>query len=285
MKAHDFARDLEPGQKLSDMLARYRPVQFAGQSAAGINVNASLNTKATTYSTIVASAAFDADGFFVRVLGSTTVADGLIDIAFGAASSEVVVVSNLCFNTGNGFQTMAEVYIPLPVPAGTRVSMRMQSTDGSNGGCNGSITLVRGGIYEKMRLNRATTYGANTADSGGVSVDPGGSANTFGNWIQIDAAIANPIKHAIMCIGGQNNGARTDAEHQFELGTGANPNEVTVIPNLYVRQISTYDALFPSWFGAQVEPIPAGTRLVARQAASITDATDRLADVVVIGFD
>lgn len=246
---------------------------------------AGTNTKNTTWTQLIASTSFDADGFYLRWVGVNGVADLLIDIGVGASSSEVAIVENMLITGCNGYTASGWCYMPLAVPAGVRLSCRSQSTDAS-ANMNIGLNLVRGGYYETISCTRATTYGANTADSGGVSVDPGGSANTFGNWIEISSSTTNPIKHFVACVGGQNNAVRTDATHGFEIGTGANPDEVTLGPRFFVRQIGgPFDGVFPALHDAKVDEVPAGTRLVARQACSITDATDRLFDVAVIGFD
>jgi hypothetical protein len=246
-----------------------------------LTANASANTKATSYTTLSASCPIDADGFYLNIIAGTAQRDQLLDIAIGGVGSEVNIISNLQFCNGSASITVADVYIPLPVRAGTRVSARTQAS-------TGSATLVVGLDFVKSRhalsFKRATTYGANTADSGGTSVDAGAVINTFGGWTEISSAITNPMKYAIVCLGVGANYGRTAAVGVAEIGRGPNPNEVTVAGGLGQLQGTADDVYQPCTFGRLAE-IERGTRLVARARCSLTDAADRLMDVVVIGFD
>lgn len=93
------------------------------------------NTKLTTYTTITASTSVDIRSFVVSVgsagSGIFTAADGLIDIAIGAASSETIIVPDIPYG-GNGNEQFVYKGCELPfirsIPAGTRLSVRYQAT-------------------------------------------------------------------------------------------------------------------------------------------------------------
>lgn len=284
-----FGNQFGPGAL--NLLPKYTPVQYenagvTGSDCTNFSAPAGTNTKNTTWTQLIASTSFDADGFYILYLAANGVADFLVDIGTGAAAAEVAFISNLYFSGCNGFTNIGWMYCPMAVPAGVRIAVRCQSSD-ANANMNIGLILCKGGPYRAQRCTRATTYGANTGDSGGTPVDPGGSANTFGGWVEINSSITNPIKFAMVCAGGQNNAARTDATHLTEMGIGANPNEVLVSNRMYTRQIGgVFDGVYPSLYGVwPTRPIPAGSRLVARSSCSTTDATDRVMDITVVGFD
>lgn len=288
-------RKTRVGRRFYDVMsprafAGHGPVSYASFGHAvvsnGTNVaaSASLNTKGS-YVELEASAALDADGFYFYVLTGTVAGDYLIDVAIGGAGSEVDIVSNLlCSSPSNNSEAPFEVYIPLPIPAASRISCRCQSSDSSATPTVCGV-LAKGGFYKAMRMSRATTYGANTADSGGVSIDPGGTINTKGAYSQLSAAITNPIRYAIICAGSQNNTVRTAMTHTVDIAYGGAGSETVIVPDINIRQVAVaYDGIQPA-FTPRFFDLQAGQRLAARQAASGTDATDRLLDVVVIGFD
>lgn len=242
------------------------------------------NTKGA-YGQMSASTPFDADGFYVQLGNATVSRDFLLDIAVGAAASEQIIVSNMQVSAGSGDNANGNqrAYVPIPIKTGTRVSCRVQST-GASAVLVIQLTLVTGTFFAARSLGAATTYGAATGDSGGVSVDPGAVANTKGSWAQISASLTRPIKALILCVGNQANAVQTSHQALVDLGIGAGGSEVVVADNLLFQASVTDDLLRPGWIELALS-IKSGTRLAARAQVDITDATDRLLDVVVVGFD
>lgn len=259
-------------------------VGFGTTAGTSVAADASANTKGTSFTELDAATTDDADGFYLNILVNSQT-DMLIDIATGAASSETVIVADIQVSSSQNttIQEVVEFYIPLPIVAGTRLSARCQASTGSKT-CFLAPTLVSGEPYSLMRCVRSDTYGANTADSGGTSVDPGASISTKGGWVQLSASIAADADYVVTLIGNQLNAARTDSNFAVDLGTGANPNEVVLIPNMYARPNSQSDGIRPHEFERWVPKVPSGTRLVARASCGINDATDRLLDVSAITF-
>lgn len=256
----------------------------ASTSPSVLTASGSTNTKGS-YTEFVASAPFDADGFYIRFNSNSAVADYLADFAVGPSGSEVVIVPNLLVSGGSDTSAWGEVYVPLGVPAGERVAGRVQSSDAS-ATVNCTIELVAGSFYAAQRMTQATNYGSDTSDSGGVQVDPGGSANTKGAWAVISSAIDRDIKYAIICVGSRNNGVYPagGTNHLWDLGVGPSSSEVTLIDNQHVRASGNTDYLQPI-LSCRFLNVRAGERLIARAQSAITDATDRLFDVAIIGFD
>lgn len=103
-----------------------------------VNPGATPNTKGA-YSQITASTTADLAGLslFLDAQGTTTGSTGsitwLVDIAVGASGSEVVVLPNLFVlgASGVGFSTIYAPqvpYLPLQIPAASRISMRAACT-------------------------------------------------------------------------------------------------------------------------------------------------------------
>jgi hypothetical protein len=134
-------------------------------------------------------------------------------------------------------------------------------------------------------LHRCTTYGAATGDSGAVSVDPGGSANTEGSYSEITAGTTHNIKSLLIVVGTAGNGALSAANWLIDIATGTGGSEQILIPNLCMGAALQSDFMIPAVFGPFVVDIASGTRLAARAQCSITDATDRLFDMEILGLD
>lgn len=292
LRAQD--KRLHVGLDLKNVIPRYKAPQMKGypvastSSSSAINVlsHASANTKSSTYTEIVASTDFDCDGFFIVVTATTANVDMLFDIATGASSSETVVVANIPATGASGSSLNGSmIYVPLCVKAGTRISARSQGSTGSST-VTFSVILVRSGGSLYRPFARSTTYGANTADSGGTQVDPGADDHAKGSYSEITAAATNPLKAMIVCIGDRANAVIGATQlHMIDIATGGAGSESVLISDLCIRATATEDTMVPQWFGPFPVDIPAGARIAARCQSSSTDATDRLLDVTVIGFD
>lgn len=251
-----------------------------GDSKATTLTTGAADTKGS-YVELIAATAFEAFGIYLSIAGGGK-RDFLIDLAVGAAASEQDIVPNILY-TGHVDLTH-EVFLPIGIPAGSRVSVRAQASAATQT-MDVNVHLFGKSFLNGDMLARVTAYGVNTADTGGVSIDPGGTANTKGAWSEIVASTGNNLKALLFCIGVQDNVGRTNADHLFDVAVGAASSEQVIIANLMVVQDAQKDHIFPSMFGPYPAHIPSGTRLAVRQQCSITDAADRLADVTLYGFD
>ena len=247
--------------------------------AAGITVSAGAQHVKGSYTELIASTGFYATGFFISFGVYTTSADFLIDIAYGVGGSEQIVVANLLHSLTVVLEE-AEVFIPIIVPVGTRISARVQSTDGS-ATIRMSVVIQAGGVLGSgMQL--CTTYGDNPADSGGVSVDPGGVANTYGAYSEIIASTTRVIKKLIVGLGNQDNVSTVTASWKIDIAINVGGSENPCIPRLQSVGYGTTFHITPSFRVIEID-IPIGSRISVRAMCSSTDATDRLFDVVLIG--
>jgi hypothetical protein len=269
------------------------PLLFDGQrwedlttGAAGFTVtsHASANTKGT-YVELTASSTNDASLIYVELvpLGATS-ADYLFDVAVGAAASEQVILENLiaCRVTAATGRLGAHYMFPVSIPAGTRVAARCQDTTGGQG-TRVSALLMSQSFLPSRPLGIVTTYGANTADSGGTQVDPGGTANTYGAFSEITSSTTRPTRMLYVGFGNQVNAARTNCSWRVDLAVGAGGSEQDIIESILVSGDAPSDSLSPMCAGPFPVSIPSGTRIAANARCDTNDATDRLLDVVLYG--
>lgn len=247
-----------------------------------VTSNASANTKGT-WTELLAATAYEANSFYIFLRGSTGSYDVMYDIGIGAAASEQVVVPNLTF-TAIALRVAAGVYIPLRVPKGSRISIRGQISSGSSQTCAlFTIYLIATSLLNGEGFSRAVNMGANTADSGGTSVDPGGTINTKGSYSQLSAATVIEIGWLVICITGQANTATTTNVGLVDIAIGGAGSEQVIIANLAYCVDAAIDSPEPQYYGFPVS-IPKGSRVAARAQCSTNDATDRLIDINLIGL-
>lgn len=255
-------------------------VAAASSGGVVLTANATPNTKGS-YVDLIASTLFEAQWLMVEVgFYGGGASDFLVDIAIGAASSEMVIASNLIFTGFLAIDHMAYYLFPAFVPAGSRISGRCQATTGS-ATVRCGVLLEGQGFLPSSPLSLITTYGAATADSGGVAIDMS-SINTKGAYSQLTAATTHDINWLVLGIGGQNNQARTGARWLVDIAVGGAGSEVVIVPDLILNASGTGDCILP---GCICLPgsIPAGSRVAVRAQCSINDATDRLFDAVLYG--
>jgi len=266
------------------------PVETAGAAtgtSTGTTVTASgtANTKGS-YAQLVASTARESAWLMVMLAGPGAAIDNLIDIAVGAAASEVVIASNLYSGGGDGTANQGSYYmLPISVPVATRIAARSQSSTVSNA-LEVALLLGSGSWKHTPPFGRLTTYGADTADSGGTQVDPGATAHTKGAYAQLVASSTNPVKALTLAIGNKLNSVRTNAVWLVDVAIGAAGSEQVIVSNIMLDCNASNDLVAPQVMGPiPVPEIPAGTRIAVRAQCSITDATDRLFDAIIYGLD
>jgi len=254
----------------------------AGGTGTSFTSNASANTKGS-YAQLIAATAFDASMMMLMFSRADGGIDYLVDVAIGASGSEVIILSNVLVSGGTGQQYYgSQFFFPVNIPAGTRLAIRSQSTTGTIG-LRADIMLFQGGFGTPETQGFVTTYGANTADSGGVQVDPGGTTNTKGSYSEITSSTTYPIRFLSIVIGNQLNTVRSTQLFLMDVAIGASGSEVIILPDLLINANVSPDVLCPQVYTNLPVQIPAGTRIAVRAASNGNDATDRLFDVVMYG--
>lgn len=242
------------------------------------------NSKAA-WTELVASSSFAADAIIIAPFQSGASGDFLYDIATGAASSETVIIENFtAMRNTNNTHICASTVFPISIASGSRVAARYQCTSAS-GTSRFAAYLIKKDNVAFHECTSAVTYGANTTDSGGTSLNPGATTNTKGAYSQLTASTTADIKWLSICIANQNNQARNATGWLVDIATGGAGAETVVVPNVMFVCASGAEGIGPIIYPPIPIEIPSGSRIAARAQAQVDDATDRLIDVVVIGFD
>lgn len=244
------------------------------------------------YSELITSTPRDATWMLVQVQNSATATSGVIsstNISFGAAGSEVNVVNNLRMqnDSSSSLPGAASCYFfPQFVPAGTRIAANAQAGSASLT-LRVALQLFDDAMGSIPGGGGIDTIGFNSATSGGVVVDPGGTGNTKGAWTQVSAGLTNDIAGFFL---GFDYGSGATASFQYywtmDVGVGASGSEVVLLPDfqIYGKSITNSKSIFPPntpYFPIQ---IPAGTRVALRSQVNQTTAnTSRYLGVTLYG--
>jgi hypothetical protein len=233
------------------------------------------NTKGA-YVQLTASLARDCEHFWVMCHPPNLPV--LFDVAIGAAASEVVIIGNILAKRRSVMSWW--YYFPISVAAGSRVAIRAQST-GSAAAPRFELICGAQGFGGEIPYQVIETLGAGTADTSGVTVDPGGVAHTKGAYSQLVASTARDYR-ALQVTIMQENLTTNNVRSLVDIAVGAAASEQIIISNLYFCQETLYDY----GFGLYTFPvdIQAGTRIAVRSQSDDTNATDRTLDVILHGI-
>ena len=250
----------------------------AGTASAsyGVDVSASsANTKGSYVELISSSAsAKPATGFYFSIYRTALPAwDGLVDIAIGGAGSEQIIVSDMGFVSNLTGSQASMQFLPIAIPASTRVAARVQTGYGGGTTNNYSmIHLVHGGSKHPTGLAGATGIGANTADSGGVAISAGSGSK--GSYVEVVSSTARAYR-GISLRAHTRNSVLADTKILVDIAIGAAASEVIIASNL------------PLYSNGGIEflpyiplHIPSGVRVAARAAGSAALNFD----VSIVGF-
>jgi hypothetical protein len=177
------------------------------------------NTKGA-YTQFVASAAFDVCGILLNANLNPGDED-LIDIAVGAPGSEVDVIPNIPISNFRTNTVMDVVeWIPIYIPKGSRISMRVQSTNASPI-LQVKLQLLGDPFYGIQPPTRWKDWGTDLANSTGATI--AGSAGAKGAFTQLVASSEFSTRWVMLCM---LEGGSDDYVVDFAIGTQV------VIPNI-----------------------------------------------------
>jgi len=261
--------------------------QAAASRGGTITANATANTKAATWNQLIAATSFDTVGVMIMFDDCTANIDYLVDIAVGGSGAEIVIIDNILVSAGaTGSLTYGgHYYFPLRIPKGTRVSARCQSGATGSNVVRICALFIGGNMMASAARGKVTTYGANTTTSGGVSIDPGATANTKPAFpaTQIVAATTYAMVEMLIVLGNQRNLARSSASWLLDICIGASGSEQILFPNIALNSSTSPDTLIPLVIGPLPVDIPAGTRLSARAQCTDNVVGTRTFDLVIYG--
>ena len=255
-------------------------VDAAATTGSIVTGSGTINTKGS-WSELVASITRRASWIAVN-LQQFADGDSLVDIGVGGAGSEKVIIPNIYVHRIAFTARDQALYLfPITIAAGSRIAARGQSTS-VDMGFRVHCQLAYGG-FPTTSLSAVDAMGDATADSGGTSIDPGGTTDTKGSWAQLIASTVRPVQCLILAFGTQLNTARVDNRWLVDIGIGAATSEQILIPDISIRSNVGADIITPLNSSPFFLDIPAGTRVAARAQSDSIDATDRLFDLIAYG--
>ncbi len=270
---------------VSDWSRFYTYPDTAGATYGLALTGGAANTKGA-WATLKDPTPFHASGILFHIADCDNTGDYLIDVAYGttlgADSTLTPAIQNIYFGGSivDGTTTHDPVFIPLTIPGGRRLAACCQSTTAS-GIINISVTLLAGGFPGCPSFGRATTYGANTANSRGTLVDPGGVASTKGAWSVLSASTTNNMQWIVVCLGRLDT-TMTNQRGRLDLGVGVALSEQYVLNdiNYTLRSSKGFQPGFLSFPCAK----KGASRLVTRAQSSDITAENQIY-ALAIGLD
>jgi hypothetical protein len=266
-----------------------------GPSSVGVNAaatagitltsNASAHIKATGYTELIASTAYDSDWLMVQIGANGATGRFAVDIAVGASTAEQIIAPNLMYTTANIANAHDRNYLfPIRIPLGSRLSARCQANAGGQT-INVAARVISTPIDAPPGMGRVESVGVVTSGltQPTTLADPGGTAHTDGAWTQLIASTAFPYRWmCLTCCNISDTAYAAALSHLLDIGIGAAAAEVEVLSDLHVHGSTGTD--HPST-GAVCFPvnIPSGVRVSARHRCSVTTTGDRRLDVAVWG--
>lgn len=249
--------------------------------------SASTNTKGS-YTELAASVSITSNAaiIYLTFVDTATARRTLYDFATGAGGAEVVVIPNLMNDAsisggGNSGDHMGCYWLPWKVASGTRVAARIACSVGSCQPGIGLTLIAAGGVDG---ITSFTNYGADTSDSGGLEVDPGGTIDTKGSYTQFTASSSAVIQSLTIGFSLQGNSAPQNTSWAYDIATGAAASEVVLIPdirmNTAAQTVNAATALPRAV--TMLTYISASTRIAIRASSTVNDATDRLTDLILL---
>ena len=232
-----------------------------------------------SYTQIDAATAHEYDAFYLLAWEAGTA--GLVGtVAIGGSGSEVAIATDIPLHMPSTRRQLTSVYLPVNVPAGSRLSVKLSRDTGTSGTATVGILGIQGGVGFPVGFQRATGYGL-TASFGYSTATASASANTLGSYGQITASTANNMKALTFAL---HSTSSTTSTNLLNLAVGGAGSETVILANvpLYIYA-STAQTNVVS-YGPLPCNIPSGTRLAANLQSSV-GSTAINARVAVIGFD
>lgn len=215
---------------------------------------------------------------------STTDTSALVDVAIGAAGSEVIVIPNLAMGWRTSTYQTGRYRFPIYIPVGSRIAIRCQGAQASKQVGVRFIPLGRapGSVRPADSIVSMGWSGTIDAVTGskGVNLTPAGSTNTKGAWTTLVAATPEPFRGLAVGIQGGADNTQSKAEMLFDLGVGSAGGEVVRVPNMFIQTdntelINVYDP------GAWATPVPADARIAMRYQHDVSGGS---LDAIVYGI-
>ena len=239
----------------------------ASSTGTTLTSNSSANTPGA-WAQLIAKTTYDAVGFVAFYWPTNNSGSNqAFDIGVGSAGNEKILVPTVALftNTGNGVSKSA--FIPIPIPAGTRVSGRVQDTNVGSESSWLNLILYDAGFVAVEGFAGVECVGYNSGTTLGTTVTGSGSTNTKGSYAQLTAATQHDWAGFFYIFSQLPTTTGTGNEVLFDIAIGSGGNEVVIVPNgtSYISGTNPIFDISPIlWI-----PIPAGTRISARLQSTV----------------
>lgn len=245
-----------------------------------VTASGTAHTKGSWSDVILAAdwSGFTGDSFEIEILFTAS-----------AASATIIrVLADIGIDTGGGYTSIidnlgASAATTLGYPgSGIYYRFNLKIANGAKIGCRCQSNVVSQTIYVAINvfgnpknpaLVRAgtfvRTFGADTANTQGTAVTPGGASD--GTWTQIAASTADDLWQ--WDASWHTNDAAWIAGSEFiDIGKGAAASEVVIAANIVHSKGGTEGATKPT--GPTIYDVPSGTRIAVRGQTSAGETTE-----------
>lgn len=262
---------------LGDWGASEGQQRVAAVRPVSLTVPGALNTK-SAWTQITAATPFDVSNLLLQLTMATSNGSALFDLGIGPAGAEVVLVANIPGRRISSANHAMQMLLPLSIPAGARIAVRYQQTAATIN-CTAAAVLMAATWNAAGSCSRVATYGALPASSTGTVVDPGGTANTKGAWVELAGASEFDAVWLMLAATAAGTASTTGVNFLVDVAIGPAGAEQVVVPDLpvYIATVvesSAFRVLLPV-------SIPAGSRVSVRMQAPTTTTPGREREVVI----
>lgn len=225
------------------------------------------------------STPFDAAGLLWAPSLVQTGARYSVDLGVGASGSEKILIPDLFAHVNNFSRGMPmRTFLPISIPAGSRLAARSQSSAGGNSIDANLILVSAAHLLAPFPASRIETYGFVAGSTAGTGVDPGGTVHTKGSWSELAAGTTYPCQLTMLAVYFPTT-PTSESRWYLDLGIGAAGSERVVVPDLFIGT-ATSNAMRSQFIGPFPLTLPAGTRIAARAQSTLSSATYRNVNVI-----
>lgn len=211
----------------------------------------------------------------------------LVDLGINDGAGNVaVILQDLNVDLSVNSNAFLNIHLPLHIPRGSTISARC-AYNGTSSTFGMSIQLwgMAAGIHGLPGYSRAVPL-YSPSSSQGAAIDPGGTANTAGSWVELVSSCSDEIAAIFGSIGQNGDTVRgSTATAIMDLAIGAAGSEEMIFPSFFMGWGGTLDGPFPPpLLDPQACYIPKGTRIAARGTCSDNTAGDRTWSLCLMGL-
>lgn len=220
----------------------------------GVTSGAGSGTKGA-YAELIDSTLFASTWMAFQVYCESTNSDSGFDLATGGAGSEVIVLDDQFYawrNNSGGSGRGNTLSFPMTIPAGTRLSVRVQ--DGEGGAILHQHALTISNFTPPVAVST-------TSDSSGKKIVVSGGLDAYGAWVELIAATT--VARGWMVVSLFSIFGLKTAE--LDIGVGSAGNEAPIMNDLAFLKSTTGNrgVTFSTYIYFPVE-IALGARIAAR---------------------